>query len=205
MRFFFYGTLMDDDVRADLLGPARRELRVRPGVLLHHRRRAARDGYYPVLVPEARGRVDGLFVEGLTRELVLWIAHFEGPTYEPDSVTAVDPAGRRLGAWSFLPTRRAYATDRPWDLRVWQRHHKPAARRMLALWRRRLPTGHPMSMDAPWRVRRRIDAIAERAESIQAAPLADAAGQRLVPPVRATSTPRHGAERATDDGDARAA
>jgi len=183
MRFFFYGTLMDDDVRADLLGAARHHLRVRPGVLLHHRRRAARDGYYPVLVPETHGRVAGLFVEGLTRDLVLWIAHFEGPTYEPDAVTAIDAAGRRVGAWSFVPTRRAYATDRPWFLRVWQRHHKPPARRMLAQWRRQLPTGQPMSMDAPWRVRRRIDVIAERSRAADDVPIAQARARRMVPPV----------------------
>jgi hypothetical protein len=203
MRFFFYGTLMDDDVRADLLGAARHDLRMRPGVLLNYRRRAARDGYYPVLVPEARGRVDGVFVEGLTREFVLWIAHFEGPTYEPDRVTAVDPAGRRLGAWSFLPSRRAYATDRPWDLHVWQRHHKPVARRMLALWRRRLPTGQPMSMDAPWRVRRRIDAIAERSGASDDVTLSEPTARRMVPP--APRGPRPAAEPERDALDRMAA
>lgn len=181
MRFFFYGTLMDDDLRAELLGPANANLRVTPGVLLNHRRRAARDGHYPVLIPEPRGRVPGVFVDALTRDLLLWIAHFEGPTYTPEPVTALDATGQRVEAWSFLPTRRAYASDRPWDLRVWQHRHKPSARRMLALWRRQLTTGLPLSLDAPWTVRRRIDAIAAASAADAApAPQAGTAG-RLVP------------------------
>ncbi len=165
MLFFFYGTLMDDEVRADLLGRAVRDLAVTPGVLLHHRRCCARDGYYPVLVPETGGRVGGIFVDGVTRRLAMWVAHFEGTAYRPGAVTVQDPAGRCLRAWSFLPVRAGYASRSSWDLRVWQRRHKPAVRRAIAAWRREATAGHPLSLDAPWHVRRRIEALAAHGET----------------------------------------
>ena len=143
MLFFFYGTLMDDEVRADLLGRAVRDLAVTPGVLLHHRRRCARNGYYPVLVPETGGRVGGIFVDGMTRRLAIWVAHFEGTAYAPGAVTVQDPAGRRVAAWSFLPVSPGHASRHAWDLRVWQRRHKPAVRRAIAGWRREATAGHP--------------------------------------------------------------
>ncbi len=174
MLFFFYGTLMDDEVRADLLGRAVRDLAVTPGVLLHHRRRCARNGYYPVLVPEPGGRVAGIFVDGMTRRLAIWVAHFEGPAYAPGAVTVQDPAGRCVPAWSFLPLSRNHASRHAWDLRVWQCRHKPAVRRAIAGWRREATAGHPLSLDAPWRVRRRIDAIAAYGETPAVRPSAPA-------------------------------
>ncbi len=160
MLFFFYGSLMDGELRRALAGRKAGRLRVTPGVLVNYRRRRARFGDYPVLVPGTGGRVPGLFVEGLDTDLLLWVAHFEGPGYLPDRVAARDLAGRRLAPWAFLPETRDGASDDPWDFAAWQRGRKPQVRRLLEYWLLESTAGRPLALDAPWRVRRRLAAIA---------------------------------------------
>jgi hypothetical protein len=160
MLFFFYGTLMDRELRARLLGARRHDLRVTPGALINRRRFRARDGDFPVLVPELGGRVTGVFVEGLDAHSLLWVAHFEGPWYLPDRVTAFDEQRRRLRPWTFRPTRRSHASDAPWDFRRWQRTGKPQVRAQLNTWLLQRQAGQPMALDAPWLARRRVCEVA---------------------------------------------
>jgi len=164
MLFFFYGSLMDGELRRTLAGRKAARLRVTPGVLVNYRRRRARFGDYPVLVPDTGGRVPGLFVEGLDPDLLLWVAHFEGPGYLPDRVSARDLAGRRLAPWAFLPDTRAGASHEPWDFEAWQRGRKPQVRRLLEYWLLESTAGRPLALDAAWRVRRRLTAIAEQGD-----------------------------------------
>jgi hypothetical protein len=160
MLFFFYGTLMDRELRARLLGAQVQRLRVTPGALINHRRFRARDGDYPVLVPELGGRVSGVFVEGLDADTLLWVAHFEGPWYLPERVTAFDARRRRLRPWAFRPTRRDHASDEPWDFRRWQRTGKPQVREHLNTWLLQRRCGHPIALDAPWRARKKVREVA---------------------------------------------
>jgi hypothetical protein len=161
MLFFFYGTLMDRELRAKLLGARVQGLRVTPGVLIHHRRFTARYGDYPVLVPELNGRVSGVFVEGLDARALLWIAHFEGPWYLTERVTAFDERRQRLRPWAFRPTRRDAATDKPWDFRRWQRTGKPEVRELLNTWLLHRSGGVPIALDTPWLARRQLARVVE--------------------------------------------
>jgi hypothetical protein len=159
MLFFFYGTLMDRELRQRLLGARAAGLRVTPGVLIHHRRFAARYGDYPVLVPELNGRVSGVFVEGMDAHALLWIAHFEGPWYLPQRVTAFDERRRHLRPWAFRPTHRGAATSQPWNFRRWQRTGKPEVREMLNTWLMHRGDGVPIALDTPWLARRRLQDV----------------------------------------------
>ena len=190
MLFFFYGTLMDRELRQKLLGArAAQTLRVTPGVLLHHRRYAARYGDYPVLVPELQGRVAGVFVEGMDARALLWIAHFEGPWYLPERVTAFDKRRRHLRPWVFRPTHRGAATDQPWNFRRWQRTGKPAVREKLNTWLLSRGDGVPIALDTPWLARRRLaDVIRHGADQPRPNPHLD---RRAI------------AEAGLDEGDAR--
>lgn len=162
MIFFFYGTLMDPDLRRALTGARAETLRLTPGYLLHYRRMTARDGDYPVLTPRIGARAPGYFVEGLDRHSLYWIAHFEGGTYLPQRVLARDLAGQRLRPWVFMPTSRAFASSHPWTFTLWQRRQKPRIVRMLHnWWALEAAPGLPLSMDIPWRVRRRIETICD--------------------------------------------
>lgn len=157
--FFVYGTLMDAELRRAVFGARAGELRVTPGVLRHHARRTAADGPYPVIVPRPGGRVPGCFLENLDRELLLWMAHFEGPAYLPRRVTAHDRQGRVLRPWTFAPAAVPAVRAADWDLRRWQAVHKPAVRRDVKTWMLAVRPGQPLALDVGWRGRRRLDAV----------------------------------------------
>jgi hypothetical protein len=181
MLFFFYGTLMDDEVRQALAGSRARALRVSSGILLNHRRCKARDGNYPVVTPCFGGRVPGLFVEGVDAHLALWIAHYEGPGYLPARVTARDRLGQRLRPWAFMPATRRHAAGEPWDLGLWQRHDKPRVRWLLQNWLLQVEGGRPLALDAPWLSRRRLhEVIRQGGERSRPNPHLDDAGEPSV-------------------------
>lgn len=160
MLFFFYGTLMDRELRSALAGAKAGRLRATPGVLLNHRRLRASFGNYPVVVPRMGGRVPGLFVEGLDHDLLLWIAHFEGPEYLPQRVPARDEVGQRLSPWAFMAPAGGRATSASWDFRRWQRLEKPRVRRLMRNWLLESAPGRPLALDVSWRGRRRLNEIA---------------------------------------------
>lgn len=88
MNFFFYGTLMDEDVRALVVGRRAPPSACRPAVLAGYRR-VFRDGAaYPILVraraSEGDGvtRVDGCLVAGLSKREISRLKVFEGEEYE---------------------------------------------------------------------------------------------------------------------------
>ena len=161
MVFFFYGTLMDDELRRALAGPRDARLRIEPGLLLHRDRRRARFGAYPVLVPAPGRRVAGQLVAGVDPHLALWIAHFEGPGYLPTPLAAQNRAGRRVRAITFAPESLDEAGREPWDFRRWQRRDKPGVRRLLQSWLLARADGRPLALDVPWRVRRQLQALSE--------------------------------------------
>ena len=56
MDYFFYGTLMDPDVRALVLSPAMRDVAVEAAVLEGYRRVFMRGRVYPVVIPACASR-----------------------------------------------------------------------------------------------------------------------------------------------------
>ena len=126
MRYFFYGTLLDPDVRARILGTwiDRRALpRARlPG----YRRVFIRHRHYPVVVPAAGETVEGLLAEGLDRHAVRRLAEFESDEYVDAERTVLVDGRATLRARVFVAGRLAHPTDTPWAVEVWQRCHKGA-------------------------------------------------------------------------------
>lgn len=164
MQFFFYGTLMDRELRRMLFGARAAGLRITPGTLVNHDRRRARFGDYPVVVPQVGGRVPGVFVENVDATLALWIAHYEGPGYVPARVTAFDQIGRRLRPFAFMPLTVRAASSRPWHLTLWQRRAKAHVRRQMWNWLLQRRDGWPLALDASWLARRRLAEIVARGD-----------------------------------------
>jgi gamma-glutamylcyclotransferase (GGCT)/AIG2-like uncharacterized protein YtfP len=129
MRYFFYGTLRDPDVRRLVLGAASPQTGV-----------AARlDGYvcirlpgkpYPALAP-GDGSVAGLLLDGISPHQRARLAVFEGTAYRETVLTVSGPGETLLSARAFIP-RRLPRSGRQWCLRYWQRHHRPRLLRVLS-------------------------------------------------------------------------
>lgn len=124
MRFFFYGTLLDPDVTAIVLGR-----RLPPSVFVPAeldgfvRRRAAGKGY-PILVERRGGTVSGCVVGGLTAADAARLSAYEGPNYRVSSLP-VRLQKRRERVSVFTPNGPGLApSDDEWDLALWQSRQK---------------------------------------------------------------------------------
>ncbi|MFQ5973469.1 MAG: gamma-glutamylcyclotransferase family protein [Alphaproteobacteria bacterium] len=132
MRHFWYGTLLDPDVRGAVLGAAAARLRPRPATLEGYLRIRAPGGSYPLLVPaaERQATVQGLLVQGITPAMERRLVRYEGHQYAivegPVHVAELGVVSAR-----FFVARRPPVSRAPWDLADWQRRHK--ARFMRAL------------------------------------------------------------------------
>ena len=139
MRFFFYGTLLDSDVTALVLGRRLPPVAFVPAVLPGYSRWRVEGGSYPISVPDPKGQVSGAIVGGLSARDVARLAAYEGPGYRIAPLK-VKVAETMTTVSVFEPiASKLKPTDRPWDLALWQRRDKRAfvARLMRALSGRR--------------------------------------------------------------------
>ena len=124
MRFFFYGTLLDRDVTALVLGRRLPPGAFVPAVLPGYSRWRVQGGSYPISVPDRKGTVAGAMVAGLSSRDVARLAAYEGPGYR------IAPLKVRIGGVMtavsvFEPiVSRLKPTDKPWSLELWQRRDK---------------------------------------------------------------------------------
>ena len=130
MRFFFYGSLLDPDIRRIVMGKGG-PWPVESASLAGWRRRRRRDAIYPILERRAGGSVEGLVVSRVTPKAAARLAAFEGSNYGVALLRPVAADGRGLPAFLFLPRRRL-AGPAPWDERRWALGRKSAALRSAA-------------------------------------------------------------------------
>ena len=129
MRFFFYGTLIDRDVMALVIGRRLPPQAFEPASIAGYSRRRASGATFPVLMRDPKGRVAGVVVRGLSARDVVLLNAYEGQGYcvVPRNVWQ---AGRQITVSVFksLADRdaRLMPSREPWDLTLWQRHHKRA-------------------------------------------------------------------------------
>lgn len=123
MRFFFYGTLRDPDVRALVLATQVEHSHVRPALLHGYRRIAVAGAHYPTLRRAVGGVVEGEIVSGLGRADAIRIFHFEGGSYELAEQPVRLIGGGTKPAWICLARGRVPGGG-VWDLALWQRSQK---------------------------------------------------------------------------------
>jgi hypothetical protein len=124
MRFFFYGTLLDPDVTALVLGRRLPPAAFVPASLPGHARRRAKGASYPIVLPDPRAEVHGAVVGGLSSRDVARLSAYEGPRYRIASLK-VRVAGGLTTVSVFEPLEsRFQPVSGSWNLVEWQRRHK---------------------------------------------------------------------------------
>lgn len=125
MDFFFYGTLMDPDVLAAVIGRKMLPGRMKPATLAGWRRVGLKGTPYPAIVPGAAAdTVAGIVVAELTAADVRNLKRFEGAAYDIETVSVTLDGGEAVSASAFVPGKSVAATDVEWDFETWRRRHK---------------------------------------------------------------------------------
>jgi hypothetical protein len=135
MRFFFFGTLMDADVRAIVLGRPLPDQRCRPARIDGYRRVRAAGKDFPMLVPALASNVSGVIVDGLSQAEAARLRYFEGDEYRLARRAAVLPDGKPCPVHVFLAAAGLHPLHVDWDFAAWQRLAK---RRFVASAKRRM-------------------------------------------------------------------
>jgi hypothetical protein len=129
MRFFFYGTLIDRDVMALVIGRRLPPQAFEPASITGFSRRRALGASFPVLAPDPKGWVEGVVVRGLSARDVALLNAYEGKGYCVVQ-RSVWQAGRQImvSVFKSLADRdaRLVPSRFPWELIDWQRRYKRA-------------------------------------------------------------------------------
>lgn len=133
-RFFFYGTLLDAEMRRLVLGSGRPDLTLEPAELPGHRAMLARGQRYPVLMRSTVADLSGVLTEPVDAEIAERLAYYEGDGYRLAPMTVRPAAGGTAEAALFVPIAGLKPSTVAWDLARWQRLDKPAALRRIAPW-----------------------------------------------------------------------
>ena len=156
--FFFYGTLVDADVRRLVLGRAIPDSTVTPALLPGHARHPVVGQPYPGTVASEGSTVDGVVLGGLDVRDAARLSNFEGDDYLATLCPIVLAAdGSPATAWVYIATGRVSLAPGPWSVEAWREDHKAAfikvgrgwirdrgdaaLARHEAFWRARLATG----------------------------------------------------------------
>jgi gamma-glutamylcyclotransferase (GGCT)/AIG2-like uncharacterized protein YtfP len=123
MDLFFYGTLLDPDVRRLVLGREVPREALKPARVRGFRRVALQGLPYPGAVRDPAAAIEGLvLVEPSARDRAR-VSRYEGVDYRLVRAEAELPSGERRPVTFYVLKRRRGVTG-PWDLARWQARDK---------------------------------------------------------------------------------
>jgi gamma-glutamylcyclotransferase (GGCT)/AIG2-like uncharacterized protein YtfP len=126
MNLGLYGTLLDPDVRALVLGEAWRDAG-RPALLRGWERLYVEGQVYPGIRPAPGAEIDVLVLTGVDPAVLAQADAFEGDEYkrQPLRLTFYDAASGQGDAMFYVPVPGVALTDEPWQYDdEWRaRHH----------------------------------------------------------------------------------
>ena len=125
LPLFCFGTLMDTDVLAHVLGDDHPIVEVQPARVLGRVQRCVVGQNYPVLITQEQGTVQGVLISGLNSSGFERIVFFEGDEYVLDSLD-VEVDDRSIRACYFRDTGVDEVTDQEWQFDRWLKNEKAA-------------------------------------------------------------------------------
>ena len=125
MRLFFFGTLLDPELFALVIGRPMADFQIRSAALPGRQRHKVRGESYPILVPQPDGAVEGLLVEGFSTAEMERMQFFESDDYALQPVTVALADGSRVDAQIYATTGALQDTGEAWHLEAWQATEKP--------------------------------------------------------------------------------
>jgi hypothetical protein len=141
VRLFFYGTLLDADVQALVLGRSLAGDELVAAELRHFRRVYIAGRLYPMVLPHRGGAVEGAFTESLSKDELARIAIYEGSEYrlERQSVSPLAENGAAtptelVVVWLHRSRSITRPSTREWRLPAWQAKEKAVYLRDTRLW-----------------------------------------------------------------------
>lgn len=125
---FAYGSLMCEDIMLEVSGCCPQPL---PATLLGYSRKPVRNALYPGLIPENRGRVEGVIYRDLPASAWAKLDRFEGEMYARQSVSVRLRDGSSLLAATYLvrASFRNCLEASEWDFASFLRNGKQRFRR----------------------------------------------------------------------------
>jgi ADP-ribose pyrophosphatase len=124
---FVYGTLLDDVLRARLLG---RDVVANPSVLHGFEVREQREAPLPAIVRDEGKSAYGLLLDDLTVAEIGRLHAYEVPFDYKPVTTDVYVAGTHVVTQVYLPGLSVSVSDRVWSLERWQDQSGPLSREM---------------------------------------------------------------------------
>ncbi|MGB0632762.1 MAG: gamma-glutamylcyclotransferase family protein [Alphaproteobacteria bacterium] len=118
--YFFYGTLIDPDIRAAVLGRAAADLSPVDDTLSGWRTVFVSGKTYPVIVPSAAHSVRGVRMAIPDPALRQRLRYFEGPEYDIATLKLVSGESANV----FVGSKPGRPGSRGWEFDIWQRRHK---------------------------------------------------------------------------------
>lgn len=127
--FFFYGTLLEPDIRKLVLQRDVPSQSVVPATLAGYRRILVLNATYPAAVRLPGAEIDGIVIRGLDALDAARLSEFEGDKYVaalcPVVLTKDNSGEDRPGkAWVFVASDRMSLTKSAWSLDTWRVAHK---------------------------------------------------------------------------------
>jgi hypothetical protein len=184
--FFFYGSLMDEELLEAVLGRPVTHLTFATGWLDGYVAETAHGYSFPTLIERRGERVDGIVAQGLTQADIDRIAYFEDTEYAP-VVVDVSTARSDVAAQVYMATASLKATGERWAFDKWKKEHKPL---LLAVTHKVMSEHYgttPIeSIDAVWhKIKAEIEAEMKRPVALKTKPRARTAAQKQASPRRA--------------------
>ncbi|MGB1547299.1 MAG: gamma-glutamylcyclotransferase family protein [Alphaproteobacteria bacterium] len=128
MDVFFYGALLDPDIREIVFGDPHYQEAPAKAVLRGYRRVCVPGETYPYLLPFPKSAVEGIAFPNLNDVAMARLLHFEGNAYRLAPVTVEREAEAKPATlMAFFRAGSFPRVFRPWDFETWTRFQKRRA------------------------------------------------------------------------------